>query len=158
MYPDDYLNKEDQTTIYFFSSPYDPFNNWSPHAVDLWGKRFPSAEHAYQYKKYVDFDKDIAEKILESPSPWAAFQIARENDSKVDTSWHNQKLKIMYEIIKAKVTQNEDVLQQLEKSDGKKIVENSPWDSFWGVGKDGKGENHLGKIWMKIREEILDKD
>jgi predicted NAD-dependent protein-ADP-ribosyltransferase YbiA (DUF1768 family) len=36
----------------------------------------------------------------------------------------------------------------------KKIVEDSPKDSFWGWGPDRKGRNELGKLWMKLRKEI----
>ena len=35
------------------------------------------------------------------------------------------------------------------------IVEDSPKDNFWGWGKDRTGENHLGKLWMKLRDELL---
>jgi len=34
------------------------------------------------------------------------------------------------------------------------IVEDNPNDSFWGNGKDGKGENQMGKILMIIRSEL----
>jgi len=36
---------------------------------------------------------------------------------------------------------------------GKKIYEDSPRDSFWGLGKDGKGLNHLGIMLEKIRDD-----
>ena len=34
------------------------------------------------------------------------------------------------------------------------IVEDSPKDSFWGWGPNRDGENQLGKLWMKLREEL----
>ena len=37
------------------------------------------------------------------------------------------------------------------------IVEDSPKDNYWGWGINRKGENHLGKIWMKLREEYKNK-
>lgn len=27
-------------------------------------------------------------------------------------------------------------------------------DYYWGTGADGSGENQLGKIWMKLRDEL----
>jgi hypothetical protein len=30
----------------------------------------------------------------------------------------------------------------------------SPQDNFWGVGRSGKGKNKLGKILMRVREEL----
>ena len=34
------------------------------------------------------------------------------------------------------------------------IVEDSPKDSFWGWGPNRDGKNQLGKLWMKLREEL----
>ena len=33
------------------------------------------------------------------------------------------------------------------------IVEDSPKDNFWGWGENRTGQNNLGKLWMKIRDE-----
>ena len=35
------------------------------------------------------------------------------------------------------------------------IVENSPHDFFWGRGFDGSGQNHLGRLLVELREELL---
>lgn len=35
-----------------------------------------------------------------------------------------------------------------------KIIEDSPKDAFWGVGKNQNGRNELGKLFMEIREEF----
>ena len=34
------------------------------------------------------------------------------------------------------------------------IVEDSPKDPFWGWGPNRDGNNQLGKLWMKLREEL----
>jgi hypothetical protein len=34
-------------------------------------------------------------------------------------------------------------------------IEKSPFDSYWGAGKDGTGSNHLGKCLVEVRNEIL---
>jgi len=36
----------------------------------------------------------------------------------------------------------------------KELLENSPVDAYWGVGPTGDGLNHLGKLWMKLRDEL----
>jgi len=33
------------------------------------------------------------------------------------------------------------------------LIEDSP-DNFWGIGKDGNGENNLGKLLMAVRQEL----
>ncbi len=34
------------------------------------------------------------------------------------------------------------------------IVEYSPVDAYWGWGPRKNGQNHLGKLWMKLRDEL----
>lgn len=60
----------------------------------------------------------------------------------------------MTELLRAKVEQNEDVRECLLKTDKKQLIENSPWDSFWGCGPDGKGQNWSGKILMEIKGKL----
>ena len=155
MYPDSslQLNFETDKAIYFFTSAFEPFDNFSAHAINLWGQTFPTAEHAYQWKKFEVTNPTHAERIRTASSPWAAKQITYElRDYRKD--WQKVKLGIMEETLRAKVSQHQDVRDLLLKTSDKIIVENSPVDSFWGAGVDGKGENWIGKIFMKIREEL----
>lgn len=34
------------------------------------------------------------------------------------------------------------------------LVEDAPWDPFWGAGKDGRGTNVLGRLLMTLRQEL----
>ncbi|HEX2549583.1 MAG TPA: NADAR domain-containing protein, partial [Gammaproteobacteria bacterium] len=38
------------------------------------------------------------------------------------------------------------------------IAEDSPTDSFWGLGPDGGGQNNLGKILMQVRQVLRTTD
>lgn len=38
---------------------------------------------------------------------------------------------------------------------GSVLVEASPYDHFWGGGRDGEGLNYLGRLLMKLRAEFL---
>ena len=60
------------------------------------------------------------------------------------------------EIVRAKVTQNQDMKQQLLATGNLVLEEGNGWhDTFWGVDlKTGEGENHLGRILMQVREEL----
>jgi N-glycosidase YbiA len=153
MYPDDYLNREDSATVRFYSTPFEPLNNWSAHQVKIWGKTFATAEHAYQFKKFDMTDNDVADKVLNAPSPWAAYQLAQQYKAQMRDDWHQLKYSIMHEIITAKAAQHIDVQERLNKTAGRTIIEDSPSDSFWGCGADGLGENNLGKIWMDVRDK-----
>jgi predicted NAD-dependent protein-ADP-ribosyltransferase YbiA (DUF1768 family) len=46
------------------------------------------------------------------------------------------------------------VQKKILETGDRELVENSPRDSFWGWGLNKDGENHLGKIWIKLREEL----
>jgi len=156
MYPDSKLSLTYETddAIYWFSGAFDPLNNWSAHAVKIWGKLFPTVEHGYHYRKFTETNPTLAITILQAPSPWAALQIGRKHKDKRRRDWGTVKVGIMTELVRAKVAQNEDVRICLLKTGGKKIVENSPWNSFWGSGQNGNGQNHMGRILMLVREEL----
>ena len=60
----------------------------------------------------------------------------------------------MLEICRHKLQQNPYVRRKLLQTNDEYLVEDSPVDGFWGWGADKKGRNELGKVWMKLREEL----
>jgi len=70
--------------------------------------------------------------------------------------YSNYKVKdrVMYECVLAKFIQHHDLRAQLLATGDEELIEDSPIDSYWGCGKDGKGKNMLGKILMRVREEL----
>ncbi len=156
MYPDssEGLNKETEDSIYFFTVPFEPLNNWSPHRVSIWGIDFPTSEHAFQWKKFSEIEPSIANEILSAGSPYAVFKISSLNKSKKPDNWAEIKLFIMEEILRAKNNQHEDVRDALKRTGDRTIVENSPVDDFWGIGPNKDGQNMLGNLWMKIRDRL----
>jgi ribA/ribD-fused uncharacterized protein len=146
------LNYETNDTIYFFSVPHEPLNNFSAHTVEVWGNIFPTAEHAYQWKKFEGSDPSHAEKIARTRSPWLAKKMGQEGNYR--PNWSDTKVNAMREILQAKVAQHDDVRAVLASTGTKLIVENSPVDGFWGGGPEGNGENWVGKLFMEIREKL----
>ena len=65
------LNRETDQEIYFFTPAFEPLDNFSAFAVELWGQLFPTAEHAFQWKKFSQVRPDIAASILAARSPEA---------------------------------------------------------------------------------------
>jgi len=157
MYPDadQKLTYQTPDTVYFFTVAYYPFDNFSAHTVEIWERIFPTVEHAFQWKKFETTEPELAAKILAAGSPWHAKKLSRSS-SNMHTDWHNTRVTIMTEIVRAKVLQHEDVRVLLLSTGNKTIVENSPVDDFWGAGANGRGENQMGKILMKIRQEHID--
>ncbi len=105
-------------------------------------------------KKFEESAPELAQAIFEARNPYAVKEISDSNKDKVHPNFQDKKLEIMEEILRAKLKQHPSVREKLLKTGQKVIIENSPSDDYWGAGREGKGENHLGKIWMKLREEI----
>ena len=56
----------------------------------------------------------------------------------------------------AKFTQNEELKEKLLATENEELVEGNTWhDTYWGV-CNRRGKNKLGKILMRIREELRD--
>lgn len=153
------FNKETEDIIYFYTPTFYVLDNFSAHTVEIWGKKFQTSEHAYQWKKFEESNPKIADAILNATSPNAVKKISDAHKSVASPKFQKIKIEIMEEILRAKTSQHEKVRRILKESGTKTIIENSPIDSFWGAGPDGKGENALGKLWMKVRDnENFDSD
>lgn len=64
------------------------------------------------------------------------------------------KVEIMRDLLEQKFYPGSDLAGQLMSTGFVDIIEGNTWgDTFWGVCR-GKGENHLGKLLMKIRENL----
>jgi len=139
--------------VYFYDQWYDVLNNFSANAVEIDEILYPTCEHAYQAAKCTD--SQGKKKIAAAKSPLLAKQLSNEKyKSAKDPVWNTKKLSVMESILRAKLDQHQEVRDALIKSGREEIAEDSPIDVFWGRGKDGNGENQLGKLWMKIRSEI----
>ena len=74
---------------------------------------------------------------------------------KLRDDWNEVKVSIMEEIVRCKFDQNPNIKEKLINTKGKTLIEGNKWnDTFWGM-CNGKGENILGKILMKLREEYI---
>lgn len=140
--------------VLFYEDEYFMLSNFSAHQVEFEGKLYPTVEHAYQAKKFKE--EAIAEQVRLARSPVECKKIAYQYKDKWRTDWHEIKVEVMRQIVKAKLEQHQDVKEALIKTGTAEIKENSPVDIFWGVGPDGCGQNQMGKIWMKLRESVLE--
>lgn len=68
--------------------------------------------------------------------------------------WENVKFTIMYDIVYAKFTQNQDLKVKLLATGNAHLEEGNTWgDKTWGT-VNGVGQNCLGKILMDVREYL----
>jgi len=70
--------------------------------------------------------------------------------------WDDVKLVLMEEILHLKFTQNLDLKDKLLEIEGLIEEKNSWGDIFWGT-SEGVGQNHLGRLLMKIRDILVEK-
>lgn len=117
------------------------------------GSVYSSVEHAFQAQKPEEHERAQAVAIKDAPTPAKARELGRKCTLRPD--WDKVKLKIMEEILRCKFTQDLAARSVLRLSYPCQLIEKAPWDSFWGDGKDGQGKNMLGKLLMKIREDII---
>ena len=127
---------------YFFLS------NFYPVEIKLDGIVYPNAESAFQAQKTLDVEERRKFSMLKNPVQ--AKRLGRK--VKLRDDWEEVKLDIMTEIVSQKFLQHPHLIEMLLQTGDEELVEGNKWgDRFWGVCK-GKGENHLGKILMKIRD------
>jgi len=127
-------------------------SNFFPSPVVLAGKRYPSAEHAYQALKAVN-ERD-QEYVRAAPTADEAKRRGRSIERRPD--WIDVRSNLMERVLRAKFQQHPDLLRRLCSTGGALLVEDNTWgDSFWGV-VDGNGQNRLGVLLMKIRAEFAD--
>jgi ribA/ribD-fused uncharacterized protein len=139
--------------IFFYEQEFYVFSNFSSFAIEWKGKLYMTSEHIYQSEKFEN--EVLKEQIRNARSADAAMRIGMENKDNIRSDWNDVKLKIMKEILRAKVLQHTYVQKKLLESGDKELVENSWKDSFWGWGENKDGKNHLGKLWMEVREEFI---
>ena len=70
--------------------------------------------------------------------------------------WESVKINLMESVVREKFLQNPHYAKALSETAPLDLKEGNHWhDTFWGIdSRTGKGENHLGKILMKIRNEL----
>jgi len=130
--------------------------------VDIWfeDRWWKSSEHCYQYHKFKEEYNDIAEWIITAPRP-STLAIAAHGFSKyskyIKSNWKDINVSLMRKIVLAKFSQHDDLAKKLLETGDATLIEDSPYDSFWGIGAKGTGVNMLGKILMETRE-ILRKE
>jgi N-glycosidase YbiA len=144
-------------TIFFYKAcgPYGCFSNFSPHSIEMEGKIWPTSEHYYQAQKFVGTrDFYLCDRIGQAPSPEMAAAIGRNPIYTVRQDWDALKTAIMYEAVFTKFKSHLDLKALLLGTGEELIIENSPTDSYWGCGSDGLGQNQLGQVLMRIRQEL----
>lgn len=110
-----------------------------------------TVEYHYQAAKATNVD-DYA-LIISADNAYEAKRLGSSIVCRAD--WYDVRLALMEHFVKEKFIWNGMLASKLKATSDALLVEGNTWnDTFWGV-CNGVGENHLGKILMKIRDEFL---
>lgn len=133
-------------------------SNMTPVLITFRGKTYPSVEHAYMSAK-IDDEKW---RIFCTSTERTSGQIKKLTQqalllSPLVDNWETEKLIVMEECLREKFKQ-EPFKTKLIETGNQNIQEGNHWnDTFWGVDlkvSPNVGENHLGRLIMKIRDEF----
>lgn len=118
---------------------------------------FPNREAYYQAHKTKD--KNFRSKIINQMDPSRSKYFgAAKSGCPIIEGFDPKRKDIMREAIRYQMTQN-PLLNRLLNFTGKaKLIEEAPWDEYFGTGRDGKGKNIHGKLLQEHRDEFTDND
>ena len=126
--------------------------NYSNYGFTVDGVYYPTAEHFYQASKFDN--PEIIQKILSCKTAREAASVGRDRNNKWIDHFKDIKLDKMYQAVYEKFQQNPDIRKKLIETGDEEIREMTDQESFWGVGPQLDGENHMGEILMRVREEL----
>lgn len=152
---------------------YGCLSNWYLSNFTVDNKTFHSGEQWFMYQKALLFkDEEIADKIinitLKIPGDNAKIKaLGRKVKNFEEKIWNERCEDIVYNGLLEKFRQNQGLKAILLSTEDKYIVEASPVDNIWGIGlaegpetydsSNWKGQNRLGNVLMRVRNELKKK-
>ncbi len=141
-------------TIPAFRGEYRFLSNFWPCYLMYQNMLYPTAEHAYQAAKVESIE--IKTSIKNCHTPAQAKDFFEKNRIQPDPGWTiEKKLVVMEEILTIKFGGKDPFLTRALLATGDaELIEGNTWnDTFWGV-CNHSGENNLGRLLMKVRDEL----
>lgn len=142
-------------TIAGFQGQYRFLSNFWPCGILYEGILYPSTEHAYQAAKTLDIEARKEMASMSSPSD--VKRAGRKAYIRYD--WESIKETVMEDVLRIKFSEPALMLM-LKETSGAELIESNSWhDQFYGdcicpKHKSIAGKNVLGKILMRIRDEV----
>ncbi|WP_199609317.1 NADAR family protein [Flocculibacter collagenilyticus] len=140
-------------SIKFFAKndKYYQLSNFAGFGFELDGHYWKTMEHYFQAMKFEGTEQ--FERIRDCGSPKQAKDLGQSRAFPIRSDWDLVKENIMLKGLRHKFKNAE--LKSLLLGTGKKeLIEDSPYDKYWGVGANGKGKNRLGQLLMSLRDEL----
>lgn len=133
-----------------FHGDYRWLSNFSESPMVIDSKEYATVEHYFQASKAIT--EMGHENVRTCPTPGEAKRCGRMITCRSD--WEEVKEAVMLKGLRAKFTQNPELAQKLLDTGEAALIEGNDWgDVYWGV-CEGSGKNRLGKLLMKVRQEL----
>lgn len=139
-------------------------SNFYPCKFEFNGKTFNFSEQCFMYQKAILFnDFEIAKQVLNETDVRKIKALGRKVKNFNNELWDKHKEDFMFNACYAKFSQNSELKDFLLSTSNREIVEASPVDNIWGIGFSSDkamenvnkwGQNLLGKVLMKVREDL----
>ena len=161
--------QEEGAAMIFFHNPDEEngyLSNWFLSEFTVGGITFSSMEQYMMYEKAVLFkDQTTAEKILQTDDVAEIKALGRTVQNFDEEVWTKEREGIVYRGVSEKFRQDPELAEKLEKTGEEIIAECTVKDRIWGIGfsmedenrlciDKWRGKNLLGKILMRVREDI----
>lgn len=133
-----------------FDGEYEFLSNFFATPLLYEGLKYQSSEAAFQAaKSFAPSEREAISKMSPDKAKLAGRKVKLRSD------WEAVKVSIMEEVLRAKFTQNPELMKKLLATGQALLVEGNDWrDTFWGFDVNlGYGVNMLGQILMKLRAE-----
>jgi len=143
------------TKIEQFNDEFRFLSNFWPSPFTHEGIFYETVEHFYQAQKTLDLT--IRKRVAKSESAGLAKKAGRELEIRQD--WESVKDKVMWTGLANKFVPGSNLAEMLLATEDAYLQEGNHWgDVYWGVDtKTGKGKNKLGKMLMKMRKLLKEK-
>lgn len=120
------------------------------------GKRYETVEHWFQSKKFEGTEYE--DYIINLRTPKDTAREGKRRDLPLRKDWEVVKETIMFHGLLLKFNNNDKLRSLLLNTKDEELVEDSPYDYYWGIGRKGTGKNRLGVLLMQLRKYYIDMD
>lgn len=115
-----------------------------------------SAEHCYQAQKF-SHNPAYQARIAQASSAQEAYKLGNRWWPLKRGDFKQVRRVLMTRALYCKAQQNPEVGEFLLATGEQKIVETSLYDHYWGIGRDLRGQNMLGQVWMDVRRRMRER-
>lgn len=141
-----------------FKKEFSFLSNFYPSPIELDGLVYPTVEHAYQAAKTLNAIHRNQIRLIKLAGHAKRFG----HNLQLRAGWNEMRLHVMQDLLRKKF-RILSLRDRLLETGEEELREGNWWgDDFWGIPQGplyrGVGQNHLGKLLMKVREELRGND